>query len=57
MSLEAIKYQRGKLDILDQLLLPSNSEFINVHDTIDAWNAIKKMQVIIRTSISFSQGF
>ena len=45
MSLEAIKYQRGQLDILDQLLLPSNHEFIKMYDTTDAWNAIKKMQV------------
>lgn len=45
MTLEAIKYQRGRLDILDQLLLPSQTEYITVHDTQDAWNAIKKMQV------------
>ncbi|XP_045159097.2 methylthioribose-1-phosphate isomerase-like [Mercenaria mercenaria] len=45
MTLEAIKYRRGQLDILDQLLLPSQSVYISVNDTKDAWNAIKKMQV------------
>ena len=45
MTLEAIRYRRGQLDILDQLLLPSQSVYISVNDTKDAWNAIKKMQV------------
>lgn len=45
MTLEAIRYRRGQLDILDQLLLPSQSVYISVSDTKDAWDAIKKMQV------------
>lgn len=51
MTLEAIKYRRGQLDILDQLLLPSQSTYISIHDTNDAWHAIKKMQV---ACVSFS---
>ena len=46
MSLEAIKYKRGQLEILDQLHLPSSHVFITLNDTKDAWDAIKKMQVI-----------
>lgn len=46
MSLEAIKYKRGRLEILDQLLLPTSHEFVKIDDTTAAWNAIKKMQVI-----------
>lgn len=49
MTLEAIRYQRGRLDILDQLLLPSQTVFISINDTKDAWSAIKKMQVNIVT--------
>lgn len=45
MTLEAIKYKRGQLDILDQLLLPDQSKYISINDTEDAWSAIKKMQV------------
>ena len=46
MSLEAIKYERGRLEILDQLHLPASHIFITLNDTKDAWDAIKKMQVI-----------
>ncbi|WAR22929.1 MTuncharacterized [Mya arenaria] len=45
MTLEAIRYRRGHLDILDQLLLPTQSVYISINDTEDAWHAIKKMQV------------
>ena len=45
MTLEAIKYNDGKLEILDQLLLPIRSEYISVLNTEDGWNVIKKMQV------------
>ncbi|XP_067677078.1 methylthioribose-1-phosphate isomerase-like [Haliotis asinina] len=45
MALSAIKYSRGKLDILDQLLLPTQSEYISVKNSEDGWNVIKKMQV------------
>ncbi|CAH1773999.1 unnamed protein product [Owenia fusiformis] len=45
MSLEAIRYKDGTLDILDQLLLPQKSEYINVSGVEDGWSVIKKMQV------------
>ena len=45
MTLEAIRYTRGHLDILDQLKLPSQTVYFNINDTADAWQAIKKMQV------------
>jgi len=47
MTLEAIKYRQGSLDILDQLLLPTQSVYITINDTEDAWQAIKKMQVMM----------
>ncbi|RVD83515.1 uncharacterized protein DFL_007901 [Arthrobotrys flagrans] len=45
MALQAIKYTRGTLSILDQLLLPHQSIYIPVPDVTTAWNAIKTMQV------------
>lgn len=45
MTLQAIKYERGRLDILDQLLLPDTSRYVPIKDTEDGWQAIKKMQV------------
>ncbi|EGX50344.1 hypothetical protein AOL_s00076g108 [Orbilia oligospora ATCC 24927] len=45
MALQAIKYTRGTLSILDQLFLPHQSIYISVPDVTTAWNAIKTMQV------------
>ncbi|CAG5123397.1 unnamed protein product [Candidula unifasciata] len=45
MALEAIRYQRGKLEILDQLLLPDETHYLTITDTEDGWKAIKQMQV------------
>ena len=45
MSLEAIKYHKGQLSILDQLLLPHQSVYLTIKNTKDGWNSIKKMQV------------
>ena len=45
MALEAIKYAHGKLDILDQLLLPDETKYIPVKNVEDGWNVIKNMQV------------
>ncbi|CAG0898035.1 unnamed protein product [Cyprideis torosa] len=45
MTLEAIKYNNGKLRILDQLRLPEESIFIEIETVEDGWNAINKMQV------------
>ncbi|KAK6529836.1 S-methyl-5-thioribose-1-phosphate isomerase [Arthrobotrys megalospora] len=44
-TLLAIKYTRGSLEILDQLLLPHQSIYIPVNDVPTAWQAIKSMQV------------
>lgn len=45
MSLEAIKYNNGKLEILDQLLLPVQSKYLSVKNVEDGWKVINKMQV------------
>lgn len=45
MVLQAIKYKRGELQILDQLKLPYQEDFLDISSPQDAWNAIKKMQV------------
>lgn len=45
MTLQAIKWKNGKLEILDQLLLPAQSKYIEVTSVEDGWNAIYKMQV------------
>ncbi|KAI5202448.1 hypothetical protein AUEXF2481DRAFT_63242 [Aureobasidium subglaciale EXF-2481] len=44
MVLEAIKYSRGKLDILDQLQLPHTEVYNEVKSAQDAWHAIKEMR-------------
>jgi len=44
MVLEAIKYSRGKLDILDQLQLPHTEVYDEVKSAQDAWHAIKEMR-------------
>ncbi|MFZ9519929.1 MAG: S-methyl-5-thioribose-1-phosphate isomerase [Silvanigrellaceae bacterium] len=43
--LEAIRYSRGSLSILDQLKLPHSSEFITIANCAQAADAIKSMQV------------
>lgn len=45
MSLEAIRYQRGSLTILDQLLLPHQSIYVPILTSADAFDAIKRMVV------------
>jgi len=44
-TLEAIKYSKGKLKIVDQLLLPHDMHYIDIHSTQDGWQAIRDMQV------------
>jgi methylthioribose-1-phosphate isomerase len=44
MVLEAIKYTRGSLQILDQLKLPYTSHYDAVYSSTDAWHAIKDMR-------------
>jgi methylthioribose-1-phosphate isomerase len=44
MVLQAIKYSRGQLEILDQLKLPHAEEYDNIYSSTDAWHAIKEMR-------------
>lgn len=45
MVLQAIKYFRGHLEILDQLRLPHEEIYIKIKHSKDAWHAIRWMQV------------
>lgn len=45
MSLKAIKYENNSLEILDQLLLPAQTKYIQVKGVEDGWKVINKMQV------------
>ncbi|KAF2108980.1 Methylthioribose-1-phosphate isomerase [Lophiotrema nucula] len=44
MVLQAIKYSRGQLEILDQLKLPHSEEYDHIYSSTDAWHAIKEMR-------------
>jgi methylthioribose-1-phosphate isomerase len=44
MVLQAIKYSRGQLEILDQLRLPHTEHYDHVYSSTDAWHAIKEMR-------------
>lgn len=43
--LQAIKYNQGTLEILDQLQLPFVSKYIPIQNSEDGWEAIKTMKV------------
>jgi len=47
MTLQAIKWSKanGKLEILDQTLLPATTSYIQIKDIEDGWQVINKMQV------------
>lgn len=45
MVLQAIKYRRGHLEILDQLKLPHQEIYLEISSPEEAWNAIRSMQV------------
>jgi len=44
MVLQAIKYSKGRLEILDQLKLPHAEEYDHIYSSTDAWHAIKEMR-------------
>lgn len=44
MVLEAIRYKKGSLQILNQLKLPHAEEYDTINNTKDAWQAIKEMR-------------
>ncbi|MBN3302017.1 methylthioribose-1-phosphate isomerase [Amia ocellicauda] len=45
MTLEAIRYRDGSLWILNQLLLPHETQFEQIRSVQDGWDAIKSMKV------------
>lgn len=45
MALESIRYSNGKLEILDQLLLPAQNKYLSVKGVEDGWKVINRMQV------------
>lgn len=45
MSLQSLQYSRGSLKVLDQLLLPHESKYVDVENTEGAWAVIRSMQV------------
>lgn len=45
MTLEAIRYRRGSLLILNQLLLPEQLRYEEVAGVERAWEAIRAMEV------------
>ncbi|KAJ0178925.1 hypothetical protein K1T71_005700 [Dendrolimus kikuchii] len=45
MGLESIKYKKGYLEVLDQLLLPLQTRYVKVMGVEDGWKVINKMQV------------
>ena len=46
MTLEAIRYDGKRLEVLNQLLLPSKCIYEEIQTVEDAWNAIKQMKVV-----------
>ena len=45
MALRAIVYRGNELKIVNQLLLPGELQYIEIHSTEDAYKAIKEMQI------------
>lgn len=45
MVLQAIKYQKGQLEVLDQLQLPHKTHYDQVRSSEDAWHSISDMRV------------
>ncbi|XP_038109577.1 methylthioribose-1-phosphate isomerase isoform X2 [Culex quinquefasciatus] len=44
-KLQAIRYNKGKLEVLDQLSLPAQTKYISIAGVEDGWKVISKMQV------------
>ena len=45
MSLQPIKYSRGHLSVIDQLQLPYEERYVEIHTAEQGWRAIKDMRV------------
>jgi len=44
-ALESVRYSRGSLEVLDQLLVPHQKAYVPVADADGAWQTIRTMQV------------
>lgn len=54
-GLTSIRTDNGKLEIVNQLLLPHTTEFIEIKTIDDAYDAIKSMKVRIWTLLESEQ--
>jgi methylthioribose-1-phosphate isomerase len=45
MTLEAIKYKDGQLELLDQLKLPHETVYMKIETIQQGWDAINQMNV------------
>lgn len=43
--MEALRYERGRLELIDQRKLPQEETWIPVNSAADAWDCINKMVV------------
>lgn len=46
MSLEALRYRRGSLQILNQLLLPHQTLYEEISSVRQGWEAVRSMKVL-----------
>ena len=44
MVLEPIRYTRGSLQIINQLVIPAKTEYIDIENVEDGWIAIREMK-------------
>ena len=44
MVLEPIRYKRGSLQIINQLVIPAKTEYIDIENVEDGWVAIREMK-------------
>eukprot|EP01088_Endostelium_zonatum_P010337 TRINITY_DN2374_c0_g1_i1.p1 TRINITY_DN2374_c0_g1~~TRINITY_DN2374_c0_g1_i1.p1 ORF type:complete len:412 (+),score=116.84 TRINITY_DN2374_c0_g1_i1:58-1236(+) len=42
---ESIRYSRGKLQLLDQLLLPTEIKYVDINNAEEGWSAVRTMKV------------
>lgn len=56
MTLQAITWDNGRLEILDQTLLPETTRSVLISGVEDGWRAINNMQVTRSSETSYSVG-
>lgn len=54
MTLTSIKTSGDKIEIINQLLLPHTTEFIEIDTIEQAYDAIKSMRVSLRARVAYS---